>query len=260
MNQELRAVVTRPGLLEGRVVLVTGAARGIGRAIALHAADEGADLLVTDRDADGLAGTAKAIEAKGRAAHAIVGSLVGVEFPRVLAEGAREVFGRLDLVVNNAGIGHRGSVAEHTLKAWDKVIAVNLTAPFLIVQAALELLEESGHGAVVNIASTAVAGFAGQVAYDSSKGGLLSMTRSMAVDLGSRNIRVNAVCPGFVATDMVATDPNFAKLGERVSRGLPIARMGRPEDVAAAVVWLGSAQASYITGQGLFVDGGWIRT
>lgn len=136
---------------------------------------------------------------------------------------------------------------------------VNLTAPFLVVQATLRLLETSGHGAIVNIASTAVTGFAGQVAYDSSKGGLLSMTRSMAADLGSKNIRANAVCPGFIATDMVAADPDFVKFGERISRGLPIARMGTPEDVAAAVVWLASDQAGYITGQGLFVDGGWIR-
>lgn len=249
----------RPGLLEGRVALITGAARGIGRAIALHAAAEGADVLVTDRDAAGVSATAADIEALGRKTRAVVGSLSNAEFPAALAAAAQEAFGKLDVLVNNAGIAYRGSVADHARTAWDKVMLVNLTAPFLLVQATLKLLEESGHGAIVNMSSTAVTGFAGQVAYDSSKGGLLSMTRSMAVDLGSKKIRANAVCPGFIATDMVAADPDFVRLGERVSRGLPIARMGKPEDVAAAVVWLASDQASYITGQGLFVDGGWIR-
>ncbi|WP_161814158.1 SDR family NAD(P)-dependent oxidoreductase [Steroidobacter agaridevorans] len=249
----------RPGLLEGRVALITGAARGIGRAIAMEAAAEGADVLVTDRDAAGVNATAADIAALGRKSRAVVGSLAAADFPAVLAAAAQETFGRLDTLVNNAGIAYRGSVAEHERAAWDKVMLINLTAPFLLVQATLPLLEASGRGSIVNISSTAVTGFAGQVAYDSSKGGLLSMTRSMAVDLGSKKIRANAVCPGFIATDMVAADPDFVKLGERVARGLPVSRMGKPEDVAAAVVWLASDKASYVTGQGMFIDGGWIR-
>lgn len=247
-------------LLGGRIALVTGAARGIGRAIALRAAAEGAKLLLTDRDTEGLEDTARLARELGCECATVVGSLADTEFPGALIKAGHERFGRLDTVINNAGIGHRASVADHTLKAWNKVVAVNLTAPFLVVQAALPLLEQSTRGSVVNIASTAVVGFAGQVAYDSSKGGLVSMTRSMAVDLGGKGIRANAVCPGFVATDMVAADPDFTRISERICKTLPIARVGQPDDIAAAVVWLASDEARYVTGQALFVDGGWIRT
>lgn len=248
------------GLLADKVVLVTGAARGIGRAIALCASAEGASLFLTDRDERGVRETLAAIEGAGGRAHALAGDLTAPEFPERLSLEVAEKFHRLDVLVNNAGVEHRGSVAEHTPEAWSRVIAINLTAPFLITRAMLGLLEKSNAGAIVNIASTAVAGFPGQVAYDSSKGGILSMTRSLAMDLARHRIRANAVCPGFIATDMVLQDSELKRLGELTTRALPIRRMGASEEIAEAVIWLASDRASYVTGQALFVDGGWIRT
>ncbi len=247
-------------ILDNLVVLVTGAAGGIGSAIALRAAEEGARLFITDRDHEGLQRTKERIVSIDGIANSLVGSLSNPSFAQHLIDECHAQFGALDVVVNNAGIGHRASVAEHSLEAWNKVIHVNLTMPFLIVQKAIPMLAQSNSAAIVNIASTAIAGFGGQVAYDSSKGGILSMTRSMAVDLSDIHIRANAVCPGFVDTDMVATDAEFKNMAEIYCKRLPIPRLAKAVEIAAAVVWLASPESSYVNGQGIFVDGGWIRS
>ncbi len=240
--------------------LITGAARGIGQAIAIRFAREGVNVIITDINAEGLEETASSIRALGGNPLCITGSLTDTQFPIQLMAGCGTRYSKLDILVNNAGVEHRASVADHSLDDWNRVLGINLTAPFLVCREALPLLDRSVAPAIVNIASTAITGFKGQVAYDSSKGGVLSMTRSMAVDLSSRGIRVNAVCPGFVETHMVIDDPQLALLSQRFCRTLPIPRPGTPEEVAAAVIWLASREASYITGQGIFVDGGWIRS
>jgi 3-oxoacyl-[acyl-carrier protein] reductase len=165
----------------------------------------------------------------------------------------------IDILVNNAGIEHRASLEEHSAAIWEKVLLVNLTAPFKLAQAAAPYLAASGVGAIVNITSVAVTGYSGQIAYDVSKGGLQTLTRSLAVELGPRGIRANAVCPGFIQTPMVEAHADLKAVGTRFVRALPISRMGRPEEVAAAVLWLSSDAASYVTGQTIAVDGGWLR-
>lgn len=247
-------------LLNNRVVLVTGAARGLGQQIACRAAEEGARVAITDRDPKGLENTEALLHQLGADTLIIEGCLTDTTFPEKLIDACDHRFGQLDCLVNNAGIEHRASIADHTLEAWDKVIAVNLTAPFLISQAALRLLKESDAPAIVNIASTAVTGFKGQPAYDTSKGGVLSMTRSLAVDLSEFGIRVNAVCPGFIETEMIASDPELSDICDRFCRKLPAGRPGKPREIAAAVIWLASGESSYVTGQGIFVDGGWVRS
>lgn len=246
-------------LLRGRTVLVTGAGRGIGKAVAQRSAEEGAALVIADINGSELQLVADQLQSMGNQVSALTGDLTEERFASELPDAARTLTGRLDAIVNNAGIEHRATIEDHERSDWERVIAVNLTAPFLVVRAALPLLSETS-GSVVNIASTAVTGFRGQVAYDTSKGGILSMTRSMAAELGRKGIRVNAVSPGFIATDMVLGNTELTQLGERQCRTQPITRMGRPDEIAAAVVWLLSDQASYITGQNIFVDGGWIRS
>lgn len=247
-------------LLKDKVVLITGAAGGIGSAIASRAAQEGARLLLTDRDEKGLAHVADRIACAADNVQTVAGSLSNPALADDLIQECERKFGALDVVVNNAGTGFLGTVEEHQLERWSKILQINMTMPFLIVQKALPLLRKSSSAAIVNISSVAVTGFKNQVAYNSSKGGILSMTRSMAVDLSEDRIRANAVCPGFVDTNMVAADPEYKTLGEKICSGLPIPRFGKPEEIAAAVVWLASNEASYINGQGIFVDGGWIRS
>ncbi len=242
-----------------QAVIVTGAARGIGRAIALRFALEGARVAAVDILADELAELCACETALSR--------IVAVEADISTPEGAREATnralealgGHVDVIVNNAGIEHRAPIASHEADAWRRVMAINLDAPFFIVQTALPALLAADAPAIVNIASTARIGFFGQPAYDTSKGGLVTLTRSMANELGREGVRVNAVAPGFIATNMVADDPKITAIGEKQVRLQPLQRMGKPEEVAAAVVWLASSNASYITGQTLHVDGGWVR-
>ncbi|WUI04070.1 SDR family oxidoreductase [Spirillospora sp. NBC_00431] len=245
--------------LSGRTALVTGAARGIGAAIATRLADDGARVALCDLDADGARATLAAIERDGGKGIVLPGDVADAPTARdVVATAAREL-GGLDILVNNAGTGARAKVRDYALEDWHRVIAVNLTAPFVLSQAAVDHLAASGRGAIVNICSVAVIGFFGQIAYDASKGGLLSLTRALAVELGRDGVRANAVCPGFVDTAL-ADHGNLRAIAEKQTATQPIARMGRPEEIADAVTWLASDEARYITGQALFVDGGWVRS
>lgn len=247
------------GQLAGRAALVTGAGRGIGRAIALRLAAEGAAVAVNDIDAESAAVVCEEIVASGGRAAVSPGDISIVEGSRSVAFAAVEAFGGLSILVNNAGVEHRASIRDHHPDDWERVLRINLQAPFLMVQATADALVRSGNGAVVNIASVAIMGFFGQPAYDASKGGLLTLTRSLANELGREGVRVNAVCPGFIETDMVVGDEEILRIGERQVRTQPLQRMGSPAEVAAAVAWLASDQASYVTGASLYVDGGWSR-
>lgn len=234
--------------------LVTGATGGIGSAIVTRLCAEGWRVALSDLDEERVSAAAASFEgAVGIAAD--VSDEGGVE---AMVAAAAAAFGRLDLVVNNAGIELRASLQEHEPSAWDRVFAVNLDGPFLVTRAAVANLLRA-RGSVVNIASIAAIGSSGQIAYNASKGALLGMTRSLAAELRPGGVRVNAVCPGFIETPMLR-DHGLGDLAARVARHLPLEAVGRPEDVAAAVAFLASEEARCINGEALFVDGGMVRS
>lgn len=238
-----------------RVVLVTGAARGIGTAIARRFAADGARVVVHDRDAQELELAAEALP--GERPLALVGDLAQSGVAERLIADVVARHGRLDALICNAGTGWLSALEEHPLDAWERVMAVNLRAPFLLARAAQPHLAAS-RGSIVTTASVAATGLGGQAAYDASKGGLISLTRALAVELGPLGIRVNAVCPGFVETRLGEHPATRERVATTVA-AQPIKRLGRVDEIAGVVAYLASERASYVTGQALHVDGGWIR-
>lgn len=233
--------------------LVTGAVGGIGSAIVARLSADGWSVALSDLDPERVSRAAAEIDG----ALGIAADISDEEGVEALVDQATAALGDLALVVNNAGIELRASLQEHEPSAWDRVFAVNLDGPFLVTRAAVEGLQRA-RGSVVNIASMAVVGSGGQIAYDASKGALLGMTRSLAIELRARGVRVNAVCPGFVDTPMLRK-AGLGDLAARVARRLPMQAIGRPEDIAAAVAFLASEEAGCISGEALFVDGGMVR-
>ena len=246
----------------GAAVLVTGGTSGIGAAIARAFGDAGASVLLSGRDAERGGEVAADIASDGGRAEFIAADITGEGACGGLVDAALDRFARLDVLVNNAGIIHYADAVETTDDQWSDTIAVNLTAAFRMSRAAIPAMREQGGGAIVNIASDwALVGGKRAVAYCASKGGLLLMTKAMALDHAGQNIRVNAVCPTDVDTPML--DYEFRTVGVDRAEGLaragetiPIGRVGTPDDVARAVLFLASDQASFLTGVGLPVDGG----
>jgi len=244
--------------LDGKVMLVTGATSGIGAAIALEAAKEGAKLFLTGRSAE--RGEAIRRQCKDAAFHAA--DIVQKGVAETLVDLAVKQFGRLDILVNNAGIVHRHTAESATDQEWDDVIATNVTSVFRMSRAALRQMKRQGGGTIINIGSDwALVGGRNAFAYCASKGAVAQMTRAMAVDFARDNIRVNCICPGDIETPMLAS--GIAKRGMTLEDGLkhlaasiPMGRVAQPREIGRAAVFLASDDSSFMTGAMLSVDGG----
>ncbi len=244
--------------LEGKRAIVTGGSRGIGRAIALRLADEGADVAVCASSSAGSAeAVAEEIRAKGRQALGCQADVSNAAQVAALISETLEAFCSIDILVNNAGINRDGLLIRMKEEDWDSVLDVNLKGAFLCTKAVARLMMKARSGRIVNLSSVVgLVGNAGQVNYSAAKAGLLGLTKSSAKELASRGITVNAVCPGFIPTDMTEGIPEQTKA--TLIDLIPLGRLGTTENIAAAVAFLASDDASYITGQSLVVDGGMV--
>ena len=245
------------GLLDGKVALVTGAARGIGQAIAKKLAAEGADVALCDLNADWLTETAGLVEAAGRKAKCFEADVSNGAAVDEVVSGAVEAFGKVDILINNAGITKDTLMVRMSEQDWDAVISVNLKGTFLFTKAMARPMMKQRSGTIVNIASIiGLIGNAGQCNYAASKAGVIALTKSAARELASRNVRVNAVAPGFIQTRM--TDALPENVRGKMLDAIPLGRFGTPEDVANVVLFLASESSSYMTGQVLTVCGGMV--
>jgi 3-oxoacyl-[acyl-carrier protein] reductase len=242
--------------LNGRTAVVTGAGRGLGEAIALRLAAEGAAIVVNDLDAATAQGTADEIAGRGGRAVAHPGSVTEEEFVRGLMAHALEAFGSLDVLVNNAGITRDKLLRDMSAEDWDAVLNLNLRATFLCCKYATPTMVSKGWGRVINMSSRAHLGNKGQVNYSASKAGVIGLTRSLSLELGKFGVTANCIAPGIIATPGVTSLAHYDRLVERVAPTLPIPRLGRPEDVAGVATFLASEDAAYITGETIHVSGG----
>ncbi len=243
-------------LLEGKVAIVTGAARGIGKAIALKFASEGANIAFTDLaiDENGLA-TQQEIEALGVKAKGYASNAANFEDTHNVVAEIQKDFGRIDILVNNAGITRDGLMMRMSEQQWDMVINVNLKSAFNFVHAVTPIMMKQKGGSIINMASVVgVSGNAGQCNYSASKAGMIGLAKSIAKELGSRGVRANAIAPGFIITDMTAALSDEVRA--EWAKQIPLRRGGTPEDVANVATFLASDLSSYVTGQVIHCCGG----
>jgi len=241
--------------LEGKVALVTGAAQGIGRAIALLLAQNGADIVVSDINLDKAEETAREVEGMGRRTLAVRVDVSRLEEVEKMVQTVLDRFGQIDILINNAGIARDKLILRMTEQDWDAVLGVNLKGTFNCTKAVVRHMSKQRSGKIVSIASVVgEMGNAGQANYSASKAGVIGFTKTMAREFAQRGINVNAVAPGYIETPMTDALPEKAR--EELKRLIPLDRLGRPEDVAEAVLFLVSESSNYITGQVLNVNGG----
>ncbi len=249
------------GALSGRVALVTGGASGIGRATALLFACEGAAVVVADLDEVRAGAVVRDIESAGGRALAVLCDVSRAEDCRRAVQAALATFGRLDVLFNNAGIIRRADVLGTTEEEWDRVMAVNVKSILLMSKEAVPVMAAQGGGSIVNTASGwGLVGGRNAVSYCASKGAVVNMTRAMALDHGAQGIRVNCICPGDTDTGMLRHEARQLGADEEVflaeAADRPLGRVGRPEEIAQAVLYLASDASSFVTGTALVVDGG----
>jgi len=241
--------------LKNRVALVTGASQGIGRATALALAQSGARVVAAARNAEKLAGVVSEISAAGGEGLAVAMDVADAEQIKSGFRQAIEKFGKLDILVNNAAITRDGLAVRMKADDWDAVLRTNLTGAHLCAQQAMSVMMRARYGRIINVTSVvAETGNPGQVNYVAAKAGLIGLTRALALEIASRNITVNAVAPGFVVSPM--TDPLSQTIKDALLARVPLGRMGTDAEIAAAVVFLASEEAGYITGAVLDVNGG----
>ncbi|EMI45733.1 MULTISPECIES: 3-oxoacyl-[acyl-carrier-protein] reductase [Pirellulaceae] len=243
--------------LKGQVAIVTGASQGLGQAVAVALGQNGAHVVCLARNAEKLAKTVAEIEAAGGSAEAMPCDVTDRAAAAAAIEQTNKTHGRLDILVNNAGITRDKLMRGMSDEEWDSVIATNLTSCFVCCRAAAGVMRRKKYGRIINMASiSGLIGNPGQANYSASKAGMIGMTRTMSKELVSRGVTVNAVAPGFIASEMTAELGDVVM--EEVKKRIPAKRVGQPEDVAAAVLFLASKDASYISGQTIVVDGGMV--
>lgn len=244
------------GLLDGKTALITGAARGIGKAIALKFAEEGANVAFTDLviDENGKATEAE-IAAKGVRAKGYASNAADFNQTEEVVKAVKEEFGSIDILVNNAGITKDGLMLRMSEQQWDAVIAVNLKSAFNFIHACVPIMMRQKGGSIINMASVVgVHGNAGQANYAASKAGLIALAKSVAQEMGPKGIRANAIAPGFIETAMTAALPDAVR--EEWKKKIPLRRGGMVDDIANVATFLASDMSSYVSGQVIQVDGG----
>ena len=244
------------GLLEGKVALITGAARGIGKAIALKYAEEGADVAFTDLVINEAAEqTVAEIEAFGHKVKAYASNAASFDETHAVVEEILKEFGRIDILVNNAGITNDGLMLRMSEQQWDAVLTVNLKSAFNFIHALTPVMSRQRGGCIISMSSVVgVSGNAGQCNYSASKAGLIGLTKSIAKEMGPRGIRANCIAPGFIISDMTAAMP--AEVREQWIKTIPLRRGGTPEDVAKVALFLASDLSAYVSGQVIHCCGG----
>jgi len=246
--------------LIGKTALVTGASRGIGEAIAKGLAQAGADLILVSRNATLLEKVAKEIEGYGRKALPIAADIGDAEEIQGAVDIALKTFTKIDILVNNAGISPILKKAEEvTLKEWEEIVRVNLTGTFFFCQAVGKMMIQQGGGKIINMVSVgAVVGFSRQIAYCATKGGILQLTKVLAIEWTRYNIQVNAIGPAYLETELTKGMRESKIISDNLLQRTPMGRFGKPEEIVGAAIYLASEASSYVTGQTVFVDGGWL--
>lgn len=245
--------------LENKVAVVTGGNRGLGRAIALALAEAGADIVVVGRDEQKNQQVVSEVQEKGRKALSLSTDLMNIDAIGEMVGTVVEQFGKLDILVNNAGVSHTQSALEISEKDWDKVMDLNVKSLFFCCQAAGRVMKEQGFGKIINLASVAGAvGDLGISPYTASKAAVINLTRSLALEWVRLGIQVNAIGPAYIETDMNSEALSNPKVRGKIIGKTPMQRLGESDELAGTVLLLASDASSYITGQTIFVDGGWL--
>ena len=243
-------------ILDGKVAIVTGAGRGLGKGIAKKLAEKGAKVVVTDVILDNAKECVEEIKKEGGEALCLIGNIAKLEDVNNIFQTAIKEYGKVDIVVNNAGINKDSMLHKMTDEQWDNIIAVNLTGTFYMTREAAKIMREKEYGRIINISSMSWLGNIGQTNYAASKAGVIGVTKTAARELAKKGITCNAICPGFIETDMTRSVPE--KVWDIMISKIPAGRAGTPEDVGNMVAFLSSDEASYINGQIIEVSGGMI--